>query len=226
MSLATRLDRLTPGLTGRQRAVLVLQALAAGEEPAPGLRSIDDERERQAFNRYMAWSYVANSELNAVLQMVAYHIQRLEQHTTLELLHEAAAIAERDTGEKADAAVVKRWRKSKSVNITELLLGVAAEVRELLLADVLARWQELRALETLWDELATELGVESILTAEMRQLADATRASLQKQVQRLNGPKHPPEPDEVFMEAVRSQVERAFGYLGLVEPGGRQQAMP
>jgi hypothetical protein len=85
MSLASRLDRLTPALTGRQRAVLVLRAHAAGHEPDPELRQIADERERRNFERCMALIYVVNVELGAMLQGLLFHAQRLGADTTLVL---------------------------------------------------------------------------------------------------------------------------------------------
>ena len=47
MSVATRLDRITPSLSGRQRAILAMRSIAAGQEPDRDLWRIDDEHERR-----------------------------------------------------------------------------------------------------------------------------------------------------------------------------------
>jgi hypothetical protein len=218
MSIASRLDRITPDLSARERAVLVLRAVAAGQEPDPELKRFNDRGEQRAFNRYMGLFFVVNSELGTLLQSILSHVQRLEEHVTLEILRDAARLAEQETGERADPKVVKRWRKSKEVNIPELLLGLAEEVRALLLGDVLARWQELRALELAWQGLSSEFEGESLLLPEVGQWTAEARLKLLAQVERLSGPRRLPEPEPDLVEAVQDRVERAMGFLGLYDP--------
>ena len=221
MSIATRLDRIVPSLSARQRAVLVFRALAAGQEPDPALNRIDDERERRAFNRYMGLFYVVNIELDGMLHSLLYQVQRLAEQATPELLREAAGMVEEQTGDKADPKVVKAWRRAKIVNATEFFLGVAEEVRASLLEDVLQRWRELGSLEAVWEELSQEFDGESLLLPELREKVEQARAELQEQLQRLGEPRRLPGPDAAVTEAVRGRIERAFDLLGLVEPAGK-----
>ena len=218
MSLATRLDRLVPALSGRQRAVLILRALAAGHEPDPELRQIADERERQTFNRCMALIYVVNVELEAMLQALLFHAQRLDADMTLDLLREAGALVEQDTGEHPDPRTVKNWRRAKEVNVTEFILGVAEDVRSTLLVDVLQRWRELQAVETVCRELAAEFEGEDLLLPEVRQVAEQARELLRAQLQRLGAPRRLPLLNETLLQGVRNRVERAFDVLGLAAP--------
>ena len=51
MSVASSLDRIVPKLSARQRALLILRALSAGDEPVPERRRIDVELDRREFNR-------------------------------------------------------------------------------------------------------------------------------------------------------------------------------
>jgi hypothetical protein len=220
VSLSARLDRVLPGLTARQRAVLVLRALAAGQEPDTSLRDIGDLRERRAFNRYMGLLYVVNSELDGMLHGVLYALERLAARRSLELLREAGALAAADLGEQADPSVVRNWRKAKAVSVTEFLLGVAEDVRAQELAELLSLWREFRSLEAVWRELAAEFDGESLLLPELRARAERVLAELQAQGRRLAAPRRLPGADEATVAQVRDRVERAFAYLGVVEVGG------
>jgi hypothetical protein len=220
VSLAARLDRVLPSLTARQRAVLVLRTLAAGQEPDAALRGIGDQRERRAFNRYMGLLYVVNCELDAMLQSVLYALEQLAGWTNLELLREAGALAATELGEQADPRVVKNWRKAKEVKVTEFLLGVAEEVRALELTQLLSLWREFRSLEAVWLELAAEFDGESPLLPEMRSKADRVLVALEEQGRRLAAPRRLPGADPAVVADVRRRVEHTFAYLGLVELGG------
>ena len=172
VSIATRLDRITPVLSGRQRAILAMRSIAAGQEPDRELWRIDDEHERRAFNRCMARFYVANTELGMVLDAIRFHLDRVAEDNTFELLREASEMAARDLGEPADLKNARRWRSKREVTVPEFLLGVAEDVRARMLARLLLRAAELRAVEDAWEELAHDFG-EPILAAEVRESADA-----------------------------------------------------
>ena len=216
MSLTARLDRLTPALSGRQRAILAMRSIAAGLEPDRDLWRIDDEQERRAFNRCIALFYVANTELGMVLHTIRFHLDRVAEDNTFEMLREASEMAARDLDQPADLKNARRWRSKREVTVPEFLLGVAEEVRAQTLARLLARAAELRAVEDAWEGLAGEFG-EPILAAEVRESADAAWHSLREQVQRLGGPKRLPEADAAFTDILREKVERAFQQFRQVE---------
>jgi hypothetical protein len=161
---------------------------------------------------------VVNVELEAMLHALLFHAQRLEADTTFELLREAGALVEQDTGEHPDTRTVKNWRRAKAVNVTEFILGVAEDVRASLRADVLQRGRELEAVETVYQELAAEFEGEALLLPEVRQVAEQTRQLLQAQLQRLGAPRRLPPPDETLLQPVRGRVERAFDLLGVAAP--------
>ena len=100
-TIATRLRRLTPALSAKERAVLVLRALNAGQEPDPQLHVIDDAVQGQIFNRHLGLIYVANIELDAIYQSLWYQVTRLEENTTLELLREAAALVQEQAARRS-----------------------------------------------------------------------------------------------------------------------------
>src|SRR5688500_17518895 len=118
-SLSSRLGKVSSVLTGRERAVLVLRALAAGEEPDPDLRIIDDPGQRRVFDRAMGYINAANSELQSITHNLIYQADWLERLHLLELLHESADLAQAATGETPDPRKVKNWRKAKLVNMPE-----------------------------------------------------------------------------------------------------------
>ena len=95
MSIATRLQGATQGLSPLQRALLVLQAVRDGKEPDPELRRIDDEQERRVFNRYMGLLWVINHQLGATLSVIEYRVEIAESHAHYsELFNEAAGLVD------------------------------------------------------------------------------------------------------------------------------------
>jgi hypothetical protein len=216
MSLNSRLDRIVPTLSGRQRAVLVLRAITAGEEPDPGLRKLGDRAEGRQFDRYMAFIYVANVELEGICHSIQFEAQRLEEDRLLKLLRWAAELAQEQTGETVNPKVVKTWRKQQTITTPELLLGIADEVRQVLLRDVLSRCSEMKALEEAWNELALEFDGED--EPSLRQKAEDTWATLQRLLGSLGGPKRLPAASPLAVEVIRQRVEHAFEFLGMAGP--------
>ena len=79
MSITTRIDTLMPNLTARQRALMVLRALAADQDPDPALHAIRDDRERRVFNRYMGLLYVVNVEMDGMLHSILHSVESIDQ---------------------------------------------------------------------------------------------------------------------------------------------------
>lgn len=216
-SLSSRLGKITSGLTGRERAVLVLRALAAGEEPDTSLRTIDDPSQRREFDRCMGYINAANSSLQGTIHHLLYHAQWLEQFDFLELIQGAAEQSAEATGETPDPRKVKRWRKEKSINAPEFFLGIAEETREKQLSLVLDIWRQLQAVERVRGELAEEFDGVDLLIPEVREQTDDLRKRVLELAASLKGPKSMPEPEDELVEQARAQVESVFKYWRLIE---------
>jgi hypothetical protein len=131
MSLAARLGRLTPALTGKERALLALRARNAGQTPDPELRPGMTPEASREYNRYAALIHVANAELGMLCTVLAYQVECLEaQAERVLLLEEAAALLVKDLGETLEESRVRNWRSRKQVTVPVFLRGLAAELRE------------------------------------------------------------------------------------------------
>lgn len=78
-TLAARLGKLTPALTGKERAILVIKAHAADQEPDPLLRRFDSPAELSKYDRCIALCIAANNELGAVINVIAMVVAGLDR---------------------------------------------------------------------------------------------------------------------------------------------------
>jgi hypothetical protein len=215
MSIATRLGKLTPTLTPQQRVVLLLRAMAAGQEPDPAWRDFPDRQQGRTYDRYVALVIVCNNEVAAVLHSLSMYSRHLEQAAEqFTILDQAAVLAEEAEGLPPQHAD-RHWRRHSQVNVGAFLRGVAAELRHELLQQALQLWGELGGLEEVWQEVTQELG-EDPLHPEHRAKADDAQARLKALTAVLAGRerKQPP-PSQAFRDEVQKFLDRAFNYLRL-----------
>ncbi len=214
MSITTRLQKVTQGLSPLQRISLVLQALRDGRDADPDVVRIDDPQEKKAFNRYIALLYCANVGLAPRchgLSIVTDELERAAER--VRLLEQAAGVLEEDHGLPRPRRV-RDWRKSrKNMQVNEFLRSLAREMRTELLADIALRWQELRAVELLWDEIADEVAGEDPVGPETRAKADEVAALLESLAKELGRSSCLVEPDAAMVAEARETVDQAFKQL-------------
>ena len=217
MAINARLRKATLGLSGRQRAALVLRAQSEGQEVDPEIhKNIPDEQERRIFNRYMALGYVINRELGAVGRIIAERTDSLENgRYYFNLFSDAAGIAEKQEGFGQPVRAPKDWRKEPEVSLSQLLRGLIKEVRDEVLESLALRWQELRALETVWAELASEFDGEDPVHPDLRAQAADTAARLRALAEALAAKRRLVEPDDALLDQYRSHINASFQQLGL-----------
>src|SRR5690606_15318160 len=73
-----------------------------------------------------------------------------------EMLEQGAAELAEQLGEEVDERRVKAWRKHKEVTVPEYLVALAEMLRKEAADEVVQRWKELRALETVWEAFRAE----------------------------------------------------------------------
>ena len=217
MSIATRLSRLAPSLTARERVVLVIRARNAGQEPDPEVLRIPEDQRRE-YDRFVALCIAANVELGAIIHAIWLQALGLERGMYPGRINlEAAALVEADAGIGPQPAS-RYWRRQAQVDSASFFRGVAAEQRHWLLDDALDRWRELKAVESVWHEVAAQFDGEDPLGPEVREKAHETDALLKKLVAELAGKERKaPQPTEALIELVRAELDRALGYLKLRE---------
>jgi hypothetical protein len=219
VSLATRLDKLLPSLSVRQRIALILRAEAAGEEPDRELSKLHTLAERQEYDRFVALIIAANHELGAMvfgLSVIAADLEsRLED---AELLRSAADLVAEEQGEGPPKGPVRTWRRLKSITVPEFLCGVAEDIRVRLQRQIDLRWQEMQALEQVWAEVAEQFGGEDPRHPDLKAQAGEVSCLLRELATKVSlRPRRLPEPSEEMLAGMRARVAVSFGYLGLRE---------
>ena len=216
-TLRSRLGKLTPALSARQRFLLMLRARNTGA-PDPDVKRTMPHEQYEEFRVYARLWLVANGPLAAVLGVVEVNVHYLEQALgRLSELDQAAALLVRDLGEELPKEV-RAWRSRKHVTVPQFLQGLAGDLRAELREDLSGCWAFLRGVERLWAELAAEFDGEEVVDAKPR----ATAAALRERVLRLadalpRGRTLLREPSAEQLQQLRDELRQWYTYLGWTE---------
>ena len=99
------------------------------------------------------------------------------------------------------------------MEVNEFLRSLAREQRRDLVEVLALRWQELRAVELAWAELATEFGGEDPVGPELREIAVDLSADLRALATELGATNRLTEPEEETTEQLRTAVDDAYARL-------------
>ena len=219
-SLRSRLGKLAPGLTAKERFILLLRTHNAGEPQDPEIRRTMPKSEIRAFNRYAHLAYVANVTVGPLLFAISVHAEGIEYASQRITMIEAAA-------SQLEEAYPEGFEAHEGmVTVPDFLRGLAKELRKDMWSDLSLRWRELRAVEIVWDEIAGEFDGEPIVDEKMRRLRDETRDKLMQLsgVFSANGQKKRlPEPAAAFVDQLRDAVKQAYIHMGWIEPEAEQK---
>ena len=219
MTIQSRLQKATKGLSSLQRAVLVLQALRDGREPDPDLRRIPDEQQRRAFNRYVSLLWLTNHHIGAVVNITAYRVDIVkEARRYFDLFNEAAFLMEEAEGVKRSRGY-KGWRKRGSITGSEFLRSLALECKDDGIQHLVHLWQELLAAGVVRDDIAAEFEGEDPLLPAYREIVEETRTELLTAADAFSVRRLLPEvPGDEFVSRYQSMVNEAFRQLLFAEP--------
>lgn len=220
-SLRSRLGKLAPGLTAKQRFILLLRAHNAGEAEDPDVRRTMPRSQVRAFNRYAHLAYVANATLGPVLHVLSFHVEGME-YTCQRLAVLEAAASQLEEQYQYPQELERNTHKGM-VTVPEFLRGLGKELRSDLRREFSKHWRALRALETVWAEIAEEFDGEPVIAESTRKLAAETKAKLEELANALasevEGRKRRlPEPAAAFVEQLREVVKEAYKRMGWMEP--------
>ncbi len=169
-NLASRLERLTPALSARERFLLEFQALGEGRTPDPGIRSTMPPNQRQEFNHYLGLKNDAYGRLGPYAIVTATLVEKLFFKATGFLIAGQFAIDILDLSELIPAS---KRRKAEAILETDLFpLDLAwheerqpgtfmthvEEVLEVVRRDIRDRWLDVLAIEQVYDEIAEDFG--------------------------------------------------------------------
>ena len=220
--MASRLTRLAPGLTAKQRAMMTVRAYVSDAPQDPDIGRSMPAEQREEYDYYIALLYTANSPLAVLSRALAGMVDALTyDREHLSVLGEAASMLEETCGDEAKAKSVRGWRKRQNVTVPEFLRGLEHEVRQSLLEQTLLFWRQLRALEVLWAEIFEQVDGEDLRHPDIVDQATATRTKLLALMAELapRPSKSPPEPDEELVAGLRTHVEEAMRLMGYRENG-------
>ena len=201
MSIDGRLDKLTPALTAKERAILILRASKEGVSEDPQVRSKMPPEQALEFNRYIGLMNGVNVFLTFYTGILDQSLALLDARYGWLLTIHLWVLGVSDSGRKT-----RRPRKD-SPRGEEIAKAVGTRLRE----GIQLRWRELRSTELVLEELAGEFDGEEPTRPWEREALDDGKTRLEelhRVAQAYVGPFKLPGPDDEEMEQVREVIRR------------------
>ena len=218
--LRARLGKLAPALTARQRFLAIFNAHRAGTAVDPELRASMPPEQAGEFFAYTRLLFASDVLLGNAAVTVHGHVGELDQ------LVARIAILERNTAdlERQHPELTRkpgeRRRKGGRVTIPEGLRELAAQLRSTLVDEIGFRWHELRCIELLWADMATQLDGVDPAHPTVRTKVEEAREGLRRMAGTVpQGEALLTEPPEEKVESLRTYVREAYDLLGWAEGG-------
>jgi len=212
MTASSRLDKLFPALTAKERGLLVLHAWKEGEEEDRQVRSTIPPGQVPVFNRYIGLMNGANQHLSPLILLLQALADQLSiKYGWLLSLglwgNEASFRTNVDSRKPVKIARGNKEREAEAPFPDRLL--------EVLLANLCERiplqWRELRAVEMVVEEIEQEFGEDPLLPG-LRDILGHVRATLTDLHPRLRNLEPDlddlPEPDEQTLYSTRRLAYR------------------
>jgi hypothetical protein len=165
--------------------------------------------------------FTSNTTLGVLLRALTWIVDALERDLDqYSMLANAARLLEEALAETPDIEEVRRWEKSSRVTLPLFLRGLEWDIRAGGLQRLLLLWQEMRALELVWEEIAGDCDGEDLRHRDVVAEATALRSRLLELIQDASPKraKKPPEPNEEALTGVRHHVAEAMRMFGFREP--------
>ena len=229
MRINTRLSRLMPALSARERAALIVGAFKDDEPEDPAWRRTMPRDQVDEFGRLIDLENAVASPLSHMIHSLKKEVERLEQKVTLiwELCNWNDNVSEIERA----ATLVLQGVAPEAPGVSELRLRLAKPYRDReggrgkLQAMIKARavematyvqffWGEMRAIEIVVEEVAAELGGEDPLKPLFREMLERSKAGLtyfNQILEALGSAVELQEPEEASLTDLRARVERNAG---------------
>jgi hypothetical protein len=167
VSIDSRLGRLMPALSARERAILVLRSLRQKTPEDPSWRSTMPSEQTREFNRLIVLFNACNIYLPLYITVIEQRTQQLYVHLNWMQTIIAMGLQGEKLGDLIPAS--KRGKAEAAANKRPLLtlpwmaevddqswIQVAEDMHAGLRAWLVSLWQELRSVDLLLDEVARE----------------------------------------------------------------------
>lgn len=219
-ALRSRLGKMAPALTARQRFLVIFNAHRSGTAVDPELRASMPAEQAGEFYAYTRLLFASDVLLGSAAVTLHGHVGELDQ------LVERIAILERNTAdlERQHPELTRkpgdRRRKGGRVTIPEWLRGLSAQLRVTLGDEVRYRWHELRCIEVLWEDMARQLDGVDPAHPVVRAKVEEAREGLRRMAATVpQGEALLTEPSEEKVESLRTYIREAYDLLGWAEGG-------
>ncbi len=229
MSIDTRLSRLMPALSARERAALIVRAFKDDEPENPAWRRTMPRDQADEFRRLIGLENAVASPLSSLIASLKKEVEKMAQKVTLieELcnwdynvieIEEAATLVLQGVAPEAPGVAELRLLMAKPYldregGRGELQAMIDARVAELQ-AYVQFFWKDMRAIELVVEEVAAELGGEDPLRPLFRELLEHSKTGLtyhNQFLEALGSAVELQEPEEAELANLRARVERNAG---------------
>ncbi len=229
MSIDTRLSRLMPVLSARERAALAVRAFKDDEPEDPDWRRTMPRDQADEFRRLIGLENAVASPLSHMIHSLKKEVEKLEQKVTL--IWELCNWDDNVTEIEEAADLVLQGVAPEAPGVSELRLRLAKPYRDRdggrgeLQAMIKARavemaayvqffWGEMRAIEIVVEEVAAELGGEDPLKPLFREMLVYSKAGLtylNQILEAVGSAVELQEPEEARLTELRAWVERHAG---------------
>ena len=220
MSIDARLGRLMPVLSARERGILVLRSLKEGTEEDPLWRLTMPPSQVREFNRYIGLMNACNIYLSHFITVVEQWTEQVNLKFLLmltvgrldDLVWDIAKLVSTKKRAKVEKMVENGYLPvdlpwaEKENSYFDLAGGLYERLRE----GVVHRWQELRAIEIVVEEVAQEFDGEDPLRPILRETLEKTKGEIRSLHEHLSKiePLELLEPEEEIMAALNEFFAR------------------
>lgn len=220
MNLASRLNRLTSTLTAKERAVALIRASKEGIQPDSAIRGTMPPEQRRELNKILNIAIAANGSLASVCLLISIQTEAIRFQLSRIALVEGAVEKLETSPSVKDAANGVAVTRGREVPLPVFLRKLAQDMRREALVELKLRWQELRTVEVVWQEISEQLDGEDPVDLENRRAAAAGRRELRGLAESLvarTGSLKLPEPRPETVDQMRRIFEVELDSLNRTE---------
>jgi hypothetical protein len=228
VSIDSRLTKLMPTLTAKERAILVLRSFKDKTPEDPAWRSTMPREQDPEFNRLISVMNTCNTYLPLLIAVLEQQTEQFYQRLLWLETMIAMGVQAWEIAKLVPVAKRKQAEKGRGDHwpLVELpwvkedeppgWLNVCDQAEEAFRSSVVSLWQQLREVEILLDEVALEFDGEDPLRSANREVLDSMRSRLTAlhRVLASQKPLELSEPDEESLALIRTYFAKGQRLMG------------
>ena len=225
----SRLNKLMPALTAKERAILILRSFREQTPEDPHWRSTMPLEQSSQINQYICLMNACNIYIPLYITMVAQHCEKLwlRVYWMQSMIQSGRQIWELGKLIPLTKRAAAQQLVAGSYPVVELpwdaeeheysWLTILENMQEGLRVWLVSLWQELRSIDVVVNEVAEEFDGEDPLVPTMRRLVENTRRDLQLLHRAFDSydPLELTEPDDEAMTLARKYFDNGYRLMRL-----------